>query len=155
MVMEANIPRAYSEVYSFINALGENYIKKIPMKTYNIIKNNRDVNFNPQFQKNQTISSGDLSNEALSLIAALNLQYWCSDPEEKNELKQAYIENTKKEQEKYSYENLFNRRTETVTETETSVNNAETVNNATSMVEYKESIFTKIKNWFKKIFHKN
>lgn len=103
MVNTVKIPRAYSEVYSFLNTLGSEYIYKIPEEIYNTVKENRDKEYNPVYQKEQTLKEGMLSIEALSLIAALNLQYWCSD-EEKKELKERikrkifrkYKERTKK-----------------------------------------------------------
>ncbi len=150
MIRTVNISKAYSEVYAFINALGNDYIEKIPIRIYNEIKNNRDPNYNPKFDSNQTIKPGDISQEALALISALNLQYWCTDQEEKNKLKRTYLENTKKENEKYSYDNLFKNKTQTTEQTEL----PKIEKNTVAMVEYKESIFTKIKNWFKKIFRR-
>ena len=150
MIRTVNISKAYSEVYAFINALGNDYIEKIPIRIYNEIKNNRDSNYNPKFDSNQTIKPGDISQEALALISALNLQYWCTDQEEKNKLKRTYLENTKKENEKYSYDNLFKNKTQTTEQTEL----PKIEKNTVAMVEYKESIFTKIKNWFKKIFRR-
>ena len=153
MINTVKIPRAYSEVYSFINTLGTEYIEKIPSKIYNTIKDNRDKEYNPIYQKNQTIKEEMLSYEALCLISALNLQYWCNDPEEKNILKKKYVDNTKKEQETYSYDNLFK-----TNQSKIQPNISENISNEsdeskhTQMIEYKESIFTKIKNWFKRTF---
>ena len=146
MVSTVKIPRAYSEVYSFINTLGIEYKEKIPNKVYDTIRDNRDKEYNPIYKKEQTIQEGILSYEALCLLSALNLQYWCNDNEEKNILKQKYIENTKKEQEKYSYDNLFKNKQPKVIE---STSNEP---KHTEMIEYKESIFTRIKNWFKRTF---
>ena len=146
MVSTVKIPRAYSEVYSFINTLGIEYKEKIPHKVYDTIRDNRDKEYNPIYKKEQTIQEGILSYEALCLLSALNLQYWCNDNEEKNILKQKYIENTKKEQEKYSYDNLFKNKQPKVIE---STSNEP---KHTEMIEYKESIFTRIKNWFKRTF---
>lgn len=148
MVNTARISRAYSEVYSFINALGNEYIEKIPSKVYNTIQNNRDKEYNPIFEKNQTIQSGMISHEALSLISALNLQYWCTDDKEKKSLKETYIENTKKEQEKYSYENMFKSKEQTV-------ESMPSIQKQNEMIEYKEpkwyqKLFTKILELFKK-----
>ena len=146
MVSTVKIPRAYSEVYSFINTLGIEYKEKIPNKVYDTIRDNRDKEYNPIYKKEQTIQEGILSYEALCLLSALNLQYWCNDNEEKNILKQKYIENTKKEQEKYSYDNLFKNKQPKVIE---STSNEP---KHTEMIEYKESILTRIKNWFKRTF---
>ena len=145
MVSTVKIPKAYSEVYSFINTLGIEYIEKIPNKIYNTIRDNRDKEYNPIYKKEQTIKEGILSYEALCLLSALNLQYWCNDNEEKSLLKQKYIENTKKEQEKYSYDNLFKNKSKIA-------ENISKEQENTAMIEYKESIFTKIKKWFKRTF---
>ena len=42
MVNTVKIPRAYSEVYSFLNTLGSEYIYKIPEEIYNTVKENRE-----------------------------------------------------------------------------------------------------------------
>ena len=147
MVSTVKIPRAYSEVYSFINTLGNEYIEKIPNKIYYIIRDNRDKEYNPIYKKEQTLKEGVLSHEALCLHSALNLQYWSNDNEEKNLLKQKYIENTKKEQEKYSYDNLFKNKSKIV-------ENISNEQEHKEVIEYKESIFTRIKNWFKRLFNK-
>lgn len=145
MVSTVKIPKAYSEVYSFINTLGIEYIEKIPNKIYNTIRDNRDKEYNPIYKKEQTIKEGILSYEALCLLSALNLQYWCNGNEEKSLLKQKYIENTKKEQEKYGYDNLFKNKSKIA-------ENISKEQENTAMIEYKESIFAKIKKWFKRIF---
>ena len=93
MIGTANIPKAYSEVYSFLNALGSDYINKIPAQIYNTIKNNRDIGYSPKYDKTQTINEDNISKEALSLISAINLQYWSTCENEKNELKREYINN--------------------------------------------------------------
>lgn len=150
MINSKQLPKAYSEVYSFINALGDSYIAQIPTSIYNTIKENRDINYNPKFEASQTITKGMISQEALSLIAALNLQYWCKDENEKIKLKQTYIENTKKEDEKYSYDNLFkHKKNETIEVTD----EQESIPKETALVEYKESLFVKIINKIKNIFH--
>ena len=99
MINTVNITRAYSEVYEFINALGEEYIQKIPKRVFETIKNNRDINYSPNFNANIPLKEGQISHEALALIAALNLEYWCQSEEEKKELKQIYVNNSKKEEE--------------------------------------------------------
>jgi hypothetical protein len=152
MINSVKIPTAYSEVYSFINALGSDFINKIPTKLYTTIKENRDMNYNPVFHATQTLDSSMLTNEALSLISAINMQYWCNNDVEKQELKQIYIENTKREEKKYSYENLFKNR-----EKSQSLNNNDNISQAVSenlsLTEYKESIFKRLINKIKRFFH--
>ena len=149
MIRPLNYPKAYSEVYSFMNALGNKYIEKVPEKIYETIDKNRDKSYTPIYKKNQTITKDSLSKEALALIAALNLQYWCTSTEEKKKLQQIYIDNTKVENEKYSYENLFKN-----TKAYGDEQKSEKVENNQSLVEYKESpirkLINKIKNFFKR-----
>lgn len=148
MINTANMAKAYSEVYAFLNVAGDEYINKIPIKIYTAIKNNRDFNYNPVYKSNQIMTKEIISKEALSLIAGLNLQYWCEDEEEKKRLKQCYIENGRKEQEKYSYENLFKKEQD---------KEEKVIENETALIEYegKSSIFLKLikrmKSWFNNI----
>ncbi|MCX4302678.1 MAG: hypothetical protein K1W33_08025 [Clostridia bacterium] len=140
MINSAKIPRAYSEVYSFLNVLGNYYINKIPDAIYDTIKENRDKSYTPIYDKNENITQNSISQEGLALISALNLQYWCNDEEEKTKLKEIYINNDKIENEKYSYDNLFKN------------NSKQEASTQTDIVEYKESFFRKIVNNIKKFF---
>lgn len=147
MINIINISRAYSEVYEFINALGDEYKNKIPKQLYVKIKEQRDKNYVPKYDINQ--ESADFSNEALSLISAINLQYWCEDSEEKERLKKVYTDNTQKEEQKYSYENLFkSNKAEKQIQEEQPIENVQ-------MIEYKEkNVFNRILNKIKTILDK-
>ena len=147
MINIANTSRAYSEVYEFINTLGDEYKSKVPKKIYLTIQDNRDKNYIPRYDKNQNVDNNTFSKEAIALISALNLQYWCNDIREKERLKKVYLRNTKIEEEKYSYDNLFksNKIEEKVLETQENVN----------IIEYKsENIFQKLFNKIKKLVSK-
>ena len=145
MINSTNIPRAYSEVYAFMNTIGQEYINKVPKRIYEKIRNNRDKSYNPIYNKNQTMTKDSISKEALSLIAGLNLQYWCEDEKEKQRLKNIYAQNEQKYQEelreKYNPDNIFKKN-----------NNQEQVENKIEepkqLVEYKESA---IKKFFEKV----
>ena len=101
MVYERNMKTAYSEVYIFLNMLGESYINKISKKVFETIKNNRDLNYNPEIKiTNDGNLNFEFSREALALISALNLQYFCKDNVEKQKYVQRYNENNKEEQER-------------------------------------------------------
>ncbi len=153
MVNTANIPRAYSEVYSFINTLGDNYKNKIPKKLYENIEKGRDVNYNPRYDINQKVDKKTFSHEGLALIAALNLQYWCDDEEEKKELKETYLNNTKierkKQEEEMSPENLFKTSRLRDEERERALEQEREANLA--LVEEPKGIFGKIIAFFKRL----
>lgn len=143
MINVANTSKAYSEVYSFLNTLGVEYISKIPNNIYTIIEEFRDKEFHPQYSIDQKVTSDTFSKEALALIAALNLQYFCKNTEEKRELKMAYLKNTEIEREKYNTDNIFKKKQENI-----QAHKEETLVNEMQLIEYREV------KWYKRLFNK-
>lgn len=151
MINVANTSRAYSEVYEFIKVLGNEYKNKLPSEVFLIIQDYRDKNYVPVYEINQNVDSNIFSKEAISLICALNLQYWCEDAKEKERLKKVYIKNQKIEDEKYSYENLL--KNNSIQEVKVA---EEQKNESMQIIEYKEKsildrIISKLKTIFKKL----
>lgn len=133
---------AYSEVYAILNLMSWNLIKKIPENIWENIEKKRDKE---QVIEIDNIKEYQASEQANKLLAVLYKNYFAND--EEKEVIQAkekilYQKEQDELHEKYNPDNLFkNKRTK-----------VETVENSVAMVEYKESIFTKIKNWFKRNF---
>ena len=131
----------YNEVYEFLNVLGKKYIDKIPTSLYDFIKEEKSEECNNVLDVKKDISE-QISDEALSFIAYLNLTYWCST-EEKEELIRIYVENDKKEEaikrEKYNPDKLFENKTKRINEEK-------------AIVIYKESLLRKIINKIKQLF---
>ena len=84
--MEVKTNDIYSEVYSILNLLGDSYINKIPRKALDIIKNERNMNYNPKYDFSIDINSQDIKRETKAMIALLRLSYWCTSEEEKIKL---------------------------------------------------------------------
>lgn len=158
MINKSLMPKAYSEVYAFITALGEEYKNQLPTDVYNNIKEKRDLSYNPKYDINQTVDDSTFSIEALSLIVALYLEYWCTDENEKEEIKQALEENQRKQDEKYSYENLWKnkKQQEANASQEGEFKNDLKMENTkhTEMIKHKENILTRIINYIKKALKK-
>jgi len=95
MIDMNNIPTAYAEVLAFLDALGEPYKGKIPKEILDNLERMKDKTCKRTYDRNDT--NPDLSHEALTLIAWLNMEYWCEDEEEKIRLKAAYDRNDKLE----------------------------------------------------------
>lgn len=135
--------KAYVEILEIISYMGQAYKKKIPSKLLNFFEENKDFGYEYNLESLNLNSS--FMNETLIILALIEQKYWASNKEQEI-LGQALKENEKKYQEdlreKYNTNNLFKNK----------VSKVETVENSVAMVEYKESIFTKIKNWFKRIF---
>lgn len=79
-----------SQVYSLLNAMGNEYIKLIPNAVYNYIKDNKDDNYVPEYDLGKSLKDQNFNRKALSIICFLDLSYWCDECEKiklKKELK--------------------------------------------------------------------
>ncbi len=109
--MNIKTKETYSEVYSILNILGDNYKNKIPTNLLNMINEERLESYNPQYDIMKRINEQNISRDSLSIIALLYLNYWCNTPEERQNLKQLLRSNEeiykKETKEKYNTDNLF------------------------------------------------
>ena len=133
--------QAYSEVNKILELLGNSYSDKIPSKIKEALKKEEDTEY--VLDINKSIKERKLKREAIAIISALNLQYWCINEEEKQRLKNIYYENGVKYQEelneKYNTDNLFKN------------NNKKTI---VENIEEKEMVVYSELPFFKKIFAK-
>ena len=101
--------QAYAEVDDFLEYLDDEFRNEIPLGLRRFFKENRD---NSHHIYNLEANLHNLREETLSIIAFLNLQYWCKDEEEKRRLEIIYASNEEQYQnelkEKYNPNNLFN-----------------------------------------------
>lgn len=141
----------YSEVYSFINIISEEDRNKIPNKLIKMIEEERNKEYTPSYNFDIPIEEQVISDEAIAMIALIHLNYWCEDDEERKVLNEFFDENETNYQEelreKYNPDNIFKNKKNNE---EQPVAKEESV----AMIEYKETIFTKIKEWFKNLFNK-
>ena len=87
----------------------------------------------------------NLQPKTKAILAIIYKKFWCDNDKKKeinNTLKNNEIKHQEELRKKYNPDNIFKGK-------ETKV---EAIEKSVSMVEYKESIFTKIKNWFKRTF---
>lgn len=148
MYISDSTRKAYTEVDNFIELLDEYYKNKIPKKLREFFKNEKEEKYIKNIYRNIPIKEQNLLQETLSLIAFLNLQYWCDDEEERKRLRKIYTENEKTAMKqmrlKYDINNIFKERRKEVIEEETKDNVA--------MIRYKDSLIQRIINKIKKIF---
>lgn len=146
--MNIKTKEIYSEVYQVLNLLGNEYIDKLPKSLLNMLKEKRDINYNPQYIEDIPLNKQNIKKETLAILALLHLNYWCENEKEKLELKQVLKNNEDMYQQdirnKYNPENMFikNKR-------------EKIVENQVSLIEYKEPLFKKIISKIKSIFHIN
>lgn len=146
--MNIKTKEIYSEVYQVLNLLGNEYIDKLPNSLFNMLKEKRNTNYNPQYIEDIPLNKQNIRKETLAIIALLHLNYWCDNEKEKLELKQILKNHEDKYQQelrnKYNSEDIFKKRIQ-----------ENIVKNQVSMIEYKEPLFKRFISKIKSIFHMN
>ena len=149
--MDIKTKEIYSEVYQVLNLLENDYLNKLPDSLINMLREKRDVNYNPQYTADIPLNEQNIKKETIFIIVLLYLNYWCKDEKEVLEVKKILKENEDKYQvefrEKYNPDNIFKNN---IRETKEITQN---VINETTMILYKESVFIKIINRLKNFFH--
>ena len=150
------LDNAYSEVYSILNLLGNEYIQKIPSKLYEEFKNKRNVSYTPEYSEEILNSQLNISRKALTILSALNIQYWESDPEKIDLLNKIYENNGRIAQidksKQFSSDIFANKKNKTQNNSDKPEENAELIvkKEESTIVKILYTFFKKIKNIFKK-----
>ena len=138
---------AYSEVLEILKNISKEDYEKVPSEKIDLFEKNANKNYNFQYDTNLTLDEQNVSKRTKAIIAILFRDYWAT-PEQREKIlaKQNYdrIQIEKNKQKQYNVDNIFKNKDK----------KAETVENSVSMIEYKESIFARIKKWFKQTFKK-
>lgn len=145
MYISTNTRKVYTEVDNFIELLDEYHKNRIPKKLRDFFKDEKEERYVKNIYRNIPIKEQNLLQESLSLIAFLNLQYWCEDEEEKERLRKIYANNEKIALEemrtRYDINSIFEERRRKDIKKDTK--------DEVSMVEYKNSLIQRIINKLK------
>lgn len=136
---------AYSEVLEILKHIPLQDYKKIPEDKIKLFKENAKKDYEFEYNPNISLKEQNVSKRGRAIIAILFRDYWSTDIQRQkiiNKQKKDRLELDEVKKQKYNTDVLFTNK-----ETKTSISE-----NSVSMVEYKESILTKIKNWFKRTF---
>ena len=138
--MKNDLYKAYAEVDEILSFMEDVYIDKIPKKLRELFKNERLEDYKPNINPKIPLDEQKLQKKTFSILAMLNLNYWCEDEKEKQDLI-----------EKYNPDKLFKKKETEQKIEEPKKNTAEN----TALVEYKEEKFfkkliKKIMNFFKR-----
>ena len=144
---------AYSEVYEILNLLDKEYKEKVPDKVRTFFEEERLKDYKPEINVDIPLIDQNLKRETITLLAILNLNYWCDTPVEKQEALDELANNEKEKQEvleKYNLDNLFKNKQNDAIENEKTINAQEV-----SLIEYKkpnfiQKLLSKIARLFKK-----
>ena len=146
--MENSLLKAYAEVDKILSFMQISYIEKVPKKLRELFKNEKLKDYDPNIDKNIPLNEQNLERKTYAILAMLDLNYWCDNEEEKQELLKAYSNNDKKRQkelrEKYNPDNIFKTK---------EIEQEKADEEVTALVEYKEESFIKkIINRIKRLF---
>ena len=139
--------KAFKEISEIIKFFPKSEYRKIPKSFIKFIEENMDNNYDYKLKHVDDFQNQEMLEETKILLSIVYRDFIASNEEKKQIHKMEKIEliqEEKKTREKYNPDNLFKNKATKV----------ETIENAVAMIEYKESIFTKIKNWFKRTFKK-
>ena len=140
-----DIKMAYCEVDIILGQMEEEYVNKVPSELRKLFKEQKRMDYSPEIKADVPLADQNLMRKTIAILAMLNLNYWCEDEKEKQDLIQMYSENDKKREaelrEKYNPDNVFKKKDIEVEE-------------VTENTESKELIEYKKENFFKMILRK-
>ncbi len=137
------------EVDEVLKYLSEEDLSKIPEDIRQLIKNNKDKEYEWEYDDTKPLKDQNLNRDTIAFLSYLNMEYLLNE-EQKQLMQEIHEFNEKKAEEakseKYGVEDLFKKKQENI---EPKVDIQEQ-----SLVEYKETFFkrllNKIKNFFKR-----
>ena len=140
-------PQALAEVYDIVNHFELNMYQKVPKKLIKLIEMKMDNDYIVNIDYSKSINKQISFRETKIILSIIFRDYICNDDlkHKLNEYDFRILEKAK--QEKYDSNKIFKEKEKQV---KTDENNTNVT--SVSMVEYKESIFTRILNFIKKLF---
>ena len=136
-----NTRKAYSEVYEFLNKLPRTERNRIPKDVINIFRYYGGKDYKKNIDEKKSISEQNFSNEAINIIAMLNVDYLCDSELEQEFYKNVYKKNEIDYQKRIDVSNIFEKRKKKAYER----------NENSQLIEYRKGnifsiFFSKIKN---------
>lgn len=133
------------EVSEILNHLKKSDYDKIPKEVIDVIEKNKDKEYIWKYDETKDLKNQNVSKDTIAILSYINMQYLLNE-EQRKFVQEIFNENQKKlenlKKDKYNSDNLFKDKQINLDTSKTS---------ELSISKYKESIFTKIKNWLKQI----
>ena len=136
---------AYSEVLEILKYISKEDYNKIPQEKLNVFKTNASKDYKFKYNPQKTLDEQNVSKKAKAIIGLLFRDYWATESQRQKIIRKQNYDRKKIEkekQEKYNQNDIFK---------EKQINkNSINVEN-TSIIEYKESLLSKILQKIKRI----
>jgi hypothetical protein len=144
MVITEELSRAAVEVNALLDNVSDEVLKRIPNQFIQYLKEIESYDYYFEYDPLKTLEQQGFSDEALKIIGLIYKDYLCNDTEKReyiNFLQEYSFNQEEEKRKKYNPENIFKSR-------------QEKLDKSTALIEYKETIFTKIINKIKMFVNK-
>lgn len=146
IVTELDYKRAFKEVLTILKYIPKEDFDKIPEDIIKTLEMNEDNSFNYKIDFSKDFEEQDVSDVAKAILSNFYRDYWATEEERNQILKDEEIERNKDEEEKrkkYNPENIFDNQNKSF--------NIENENIQTDLIVKKENFFQKIISKIKSI----
>ncbi len=137
------------EVECVLNKMDQQNMEKIPKEFWEFMSNNKDINYNFQYDDSKSITENNLHIDTIALLTYINMNFLLegkSKEEMLSILKEDEIISEEQKRKLYNPDNIFKNRID---------KHIEQTGENIKMIEYKESIFNKIIAKIKTFLHIN
>lgn len=140
---------SYSEVLDIIDNMEVKYKEMLPRKLMDFLNENKNLEYKKHVNPQILLSEQNISKDAITILAMINLKYWVKDEKHKADLIEKYKANNKE----ISSEEL-KKILESSDNNDTIMNKSQSADVNTSLVVKRCGFIERIKNCFLK-FRKN
>ena len=140
---------SYSEVLDIIDNMEVKYKEMLPRKLMDFLNENKNLEYKKHVNPQIPLSEQNISKDAITILAMINLKYWVKDEKHKADLMEKYKANNKE----ISSEEL-KKILESSDNNDTIMNKSQSADVNTSLVVKRCGFIERIKNCFLK-FRKN
>lgn len=152
--MKPEYREAFEEIYEIFNLMPKELLNKIPTKFYEMIEEERDINYSPNIQ--EPLEKQKLKNETIIILGLIYRDFLCS-PDEKKRLQEKDAKELQEDEktleeeirEKYNPDDIFKNRNRIIPE------ETQTSEETRMTVVQEEKWYKKIFNLIKNLFHSN
>ncbi|MBR2289737.1 MAG: hypothetical protein IJ867_03845 [Clostridia bacterium] len=143
---------AMAETLHYLKGIRKEDVDKIPSNFLNFLEEHASKGYQCNFDNTKPLSELEVLPETRGLIGTICLNYWCTTKEQKEAFQNKLRENERVYQEKQREiynPDVFGKMS---AEANSAIGSAN-ISGTMALQPVKESIFTKIKNWFKSLLH--
>lgn len=89
--MKKDLSKTYREINIMLDLLGEPFKQRLPSKMIPFFEEHEDKTYNPKITLTKDGFSENLHTDTYVLMSMMYINYWCEDPEEKEELRKQWM----------------------------------------------------------------